>query len=363
MPEEHRFPCSTCGSDLRFDPEGQQLVCDHCGNVEPIESARPAHEALRELDFRAAVEARLSEIDIEETRTTACPSCGAIVEFDPDVHARECPFCATPVVAGTGVNRHIKPGGLLAFSVDEEAARQAMTEWLGRLWFAPNGLQAYARKGRRMSGIYVPYWTFDARTATEYSGQRGTVYTEMRVVVRDGRRQTVPVTKVRWRPVRGRVARAFDDVLVLASRSLPKRHTDALLPWDLSRLVPYAPEYLAGFRAEAYRVELPGAWTEAREIMDRMIERDVRFDIGGDRQQIQRMQTQVSDVTFKHVLLPVWVAAYKFRGESYRFVVNGQTGRVQGERPWSTWKVAIATILGLMAAAAVAYLAAMAEGM
>ena len=208
-----------------------------------------------------------------------------------------------------------------------------------------------------MSGIYVPYWTFDARTETDYRGQRGTVYTERRVVIRDGKRQSVPVTKVRWRPVRGRVARAFDDVLVLASRSLPKRHTDALLPWDLSRLAPYAPEYLAGFRAEAYQVELPDAWTEAREIMDRTIERDVRFDIGGDRQQIDHVQTRVSDVTFKHVLLPVWVAAYRFRGQSYRFVVNGQTGRVQGERPWSAWKIAVAVVLGLIVAAVVGYFA------
>ena len=360
---EHRFPCRACGSDMRFDPKTHDLVCDHCGNTESIEVARAAPAAMRELDFRAAVEARLSEIDVEETRTTTCPNCGAIVEFDPAIHARECPFCATPVVAGTGVNRHIKPGGLVAFDIDEPAARKAMSDWLGRLWFAPNGLQAYARKGRRLSGIYVPYWTFDARTRTEYAGQRGTVHVEHRVVVRDGKRQTVPVTRVRWRPVRGRVARAFDDVLVLASRSLPKQHTDALLPWDLSRLVPYAPEYLAGFRAEAYQVELPDGWGEAREIMDRMIQRDIRFDIGGDRQQIQRMDTQVSDVTFKHVLLPVWVAAYRFRGQSYRFVVNGQTGRVQGERPWSAWKIAVAVVLGLLAAAAIAYVAALAEGM
>jgi hypothetical protein len=361
MAREHRFPCEACGSDLRFDPVSQRLVCDHCGHTDPIHDGRVRHAALRELDFRAAVEERLSEIDIEETRTSTCPNCGAIIEFDPNVHAKECPFCATPVVAGTGVDRHIKPGGLAPFELDEATARKAMADWLGRLWFAPNGLQAYARKGRRLSGIYVPWWTFDARTETDYAGQRGTVYTEMRTVIRDGKRQTVPVHKVRWRPVRGRVARAFDDVLVLASRSLPKRHTDALLPWDMSRLVPYAPEFLAGFRAEAYQVELPESWAEARELMDRMIERDVRFDIGGDRQQITHLDTRVADVTFKHILLPVWVAAYRFRGQSYRFVVNGQTGRVQGERPWSAWKIAFAVILALLAAGAFLYAAEFAD--
>jgi hypothetical protein len=280
------------------------------------------------------------------------------VEFDGSIHAAECPFCATPVVTDTGVHRHIKPRGVLPFAVDERAAHKAMTDWLGRLWFAPNGLQDYARKGRRMQGIYVPYWTFDADTASRYSGARGTEYYQTQTVMRDGKRQQVQVLKVRWTPVSGRVARFFDDVLVLASRSLPKSYTDALEPWDLPALEPYRPEYLAGFRAEGYAVELPEGYDEAREKMARQIERDVRFDIGGDRQRIADIQTEIADVTFKHVLLPVWLAAYKYRGETFRFVVNGRTGRVQGERPWSAIKIALAVIAGLIVAGAVGYFAA-----
>ncbi|MEM8592361.1 MAG: primosomal protein N' (replication factor Y) - superfamily II helicase, partial [Pseudomonadota bacterium] len=116
-------------------------------------------------------------------------------------------------------------------------------------------------------------------------------------------------------------------------------------PWDLSDLRPYQPEFLAGFRAEAYTVELDDGFKEARQIMNRVIERDVRFDIGGDAQRISSVNTKVSDVTFKHLLLPVWMAAYKYRGKSYCFVVNGRTGQVQGERPWSAWKIAFAVLV------------------
>jgi hypothetical protein len=284
------------------------------------------------------------------------------VEFAAATHARTCPFCATPVVTDTGTHRHIKPKGVLPFVLVEAQARAAMTDWLGRLWFAPNGLQAYARKGRRMEGIYVPYWTFDARTASRYTGERGTIYYETQTVIRDGKRETVQVPRVRWTPARGQVARFFDDVLVLASKSLPKRFTDALEPWDLTALQPYLPQYLAGFRAEAYQVDLDAGHAEARGLMDRQIERDVRFDIGGDQQRIHHIETQVSDVTFKHVLLPVWLAAYKYRGKTYRFVVNGQTGRVQGERPWSAWKIALAVVLGALLAAAIGYGIALNEG-
>lgn len=356
--QEHRFPCQQCGADYRFDPEAGTLVCDHCGDTQEIASAGPWGGGLKELDFNAAIANSLPQQDMETTRVTTCPNCAAQIEFDADTHATECPFCATPVVADTGENKHIKPRGLLPFALDEAAARDAMTQWLGKLWFAPNGLQEYARKGRKMQGIYVPYWTFDADTKSSYSGQRGDAYYETRTVMRDGKAEQQQVRKIRWRPKSGRVARFFDDVLVLASRSLPKRFTDGLEPWDLPALEPYRPEFLAGFSAEAYSVELQDGFTEARVLMDRMIERDVKFDIGGDAQRISRIDTTVSDVTFKHILLPVWMAAYKYRGETYRFVVNGRTGRVQGERPWSKWKIAVAVIAGLIVAAGVGYLVA-----
>ena len=355
--EEHRFPCDNCGADFRFDPDSSKLKCDHCGHEDEL-LAPPADGGIKELDFRKAIEAKLPEAEIEETRVTGCPNCGAQVEFDADTHAAECPFCATPVVTDTGTHRHIKPKGLLPFSLDEKAARDAMTDWLGGLWFAPNGLQEYARKGRKLEGIYTPYWTFDADTKSNYRGQRGTVYYETRTVMRDGKSVQQRVQKVRWRSVSGRVARFFDDVLVLASKSLPKRYTDNLQPWDLSALEPYSPEFLAGFRAEAYTVELQEGFDQARAHMDRVIERDVRFDIGGDRQRISNVETAISDVTFKHILLPVWMAAYKYRGKSYRFVVNGRTGRVQGERPWSVIKITIAVMAALIIAGAVGYFVA-----
>ncbi len=352
---EHRFPCNNCGSDLRFAPGEDKLVCDHCGNEEAFEDPGVWNAAISELDFRAALEARLPEAEIEETRVSKCPNCGAEISFDEKIHAKECPYCATPVVTGTGTHRHIKPAGVLPFHLDERAARQAMNSWLGRLWFAPNGLNEYARKGRKMQGIYVPYWTFDADTRSQYKGERGTVYHETQTVRRGGETRREQVKKIRWTPKSGRVARFFDDVLVLASRTLPKRFTDALPPWDLESLEPYRPEFLAGFRAEGYQVELQDGFSEARAHMDRIIARDVRFDIGGDRQRIHDIRTQVSDVTFKHILLPVWLAAYKFRGRTYRFVVNGRTGRVQGERPWSVWKIALTILAVAIVAACIGY--------
>jgi len=353
--QEHRFPCDNCGSDLRYDPQSSELKCDHCGNTESIGTVWSKNKSIAEQDLQRGLSQTLGKAEMEETRISQCPNCAAQVEFTDSAQSAECPFCATPVVVDTGLHRQIKPRAVLPFALAEDVARDAMKDWLGGLWFAPNGLQAYARKGRRMDGIYVPYWTYDAQTDTRYSGERGTVYYATRTVMRDGKRTQVRVAKVRWRGVSGRVARFFDDVLVLGSKSLPKRFTDALEPWDLAALEPYAPEYLAGFRAEGYTVALDEGFSEARAKMDAMIRRDIKFDIGGDRQRIHGMDTNLSDMTFKHILLPVWLAAYKYRGKSYRFVVNGRTGRVQGERPYSAIKITLAVIAGLLVAAAVGY--------
>ena len=362
---EHRFPCNSCGADLRYAPGQTELRCDHCGQVQAIPEmpASARSRALGELDLARGLRDDLPQDAMEAPRQTPCPNCGALVAFEGAVHAADCPFCATPVVIGTGTHRQIKPQALIPFQLPEAAARDAMTRWLGRLWFAPGGLVDYARKGRALSGIYVPYWTFDAATRSRYSGQRGTYYYETRSVTEtvNGKTQTRQerVRKTRWHGVSGWVARAFDDVLVLASQSLPRRYTEALEPWDLTALTAYRVDYLAGFSAEGYTVSLADGQTHAQQIMAQVIRQDVRQDIGGDEQRINQVSTDYRDETFKHVLLPVWMAAYKYNGKTYRFVVNGQTGKVQGERPWSIWKIGFAVLAGALILGAVIYAAQM----
>ena len=109
--EDHRFPCPTCGSDLRYLPGSDLLHCDHCGNEEPIRDPGPWTGAIVELDFEAALKHALPAQEIAEIRSVTCQSCGATVEYDESLHARECPFCATPFVTGTGTHRMIKPKG------------------------------------------------------------------------------------------------------------------------------------------------------------------------------------------------------------------------------------------------------------
>lgn len=225
------------------------------------------------------------------------------------------------------------------------------------MWFAPNKVKKYTDDDAKLVGIYIPYWTFDSATETAYLGARGDVYyvTQEIQVERDGRvfTEVRQVPQIQWTPVRGRVTRFFDDVLIGASKSLPRQIVDQLEPWDVANLVPYDENYLSGFSSEYYQVGLDQGFDEAKQKMDNVIYQDIAFDIGGDQQRVDQRTTTHNHTTYKHCLLPVWSAAFRYQQKAYRFVINGRTGRVQGERPYSVWKIAFAVILGVIALAGV----------
>jgi hypothetical protein len=145
--------------------------------------------------------------------------------------------------------------------------------------------------------------------------------------------------------VSGRIQHWFDDVLVVASKGLPAQYAQKLAPWDLNQLSDFKSDYLSGFRTERYQIGLEEGFAQAKNQMEPIIADLIRQDIGGDEQQISSKSTQYSGITFKHILLPVWVSAYPYGGRLHRILINARTGEVQGSRPYSPWKIAGLVIL------------------
>jgi DNA-directed RNA polymerase subunit RPC12/RpoP len=344
--QQRRFPCKNCGAALEFAPGTTSLVCPYCGTANDIATPTPG-DRVEELDLAS----HLSEADYEERITVRCETCGAETSLAPNVTAGRCPFCGSSIVAQGKSTRKIKPKSLLPFHVTREQAAASFQTWIGGLWFAPSELKRRAERAQ-IAGVYIPSWTYDANTQSDYTGERGDDYwdTETYTAFENGRSvtRTRQVRRTRWWPVSGSVANDFDDVLVLASRSLPAGYAEALEPWDLSALVPYRDEYLAGFVAESYQIELAQGFETAKGIMAGTIRSTIARDIGGDHQRIRSVDTRYFDVTFKHALLPVWISAYRFGPRTFRFLVNARTGEVQGERPYSTWKIVFAVLAALV---------------
>jgi hypothetical protein len=164
------------------------------------------------------------------------------------------------------------------------------------------------------------------------------------------------VTHTRWNSASGTVENRFDDVLVLAGTSLPAGIVTSLEPWDLENLVPCSDEYMSGFQAEAYQIDMGAGFEKAKGIMEGVVRSSIERDISGDHQQIFAARSQYDHITFKHILLPVWISAYRYRDRTYRFIVNARTGQVQGERPYSAFKIALAVIAVLFALLLIAIL-------
>jgi DNA-directed RNA polymerase subunit RPC12/RpoP len=345
--EQHT--CSQCGAKVNFDPGTSTLKCPYCGSEMQI--SQPA-SPVAELDYATYLEKVGKEKESSEAQRVKCDKCGAETTMPPESAAGLCPFCGSNMVFSASVSRIIKPEALLPFKVSQKDAVGGFRRWIRSRWFAPGSLKKHARSEGKLAGVYVPFWTYDSETLTRYRGERGDYYYTMETytAVENGRSvtRTRQVRHTRWSPASGSVRNSFDDILILASRSLPAKYTGRLEPWDLANLVPYADEYLSGFRAESYQISLQDGFEAAKGIMAPAIQNTIRRDIGGDEQHIDSSQTQYENITFKHILLPVWLSAYRFRDKVYRILINARTGEVQGERPFSAWKIAGAILLALV---------------
>lgn len=346
----HRYRCPGCGADLLFEPQDGRLVCPYCGRREEIvpsaSGARVEERAYEEyLQLHAGQLTTLAAGALEVN----CTTCGATVTFAPPEVAGECDFCGSAIVAQPkAADPIVAPEAVLPFRVAQAGATEAIRAWLASRWFAPNALKKFASQ-ESIGGVYLPFWTYDAHATTRYTGQRGEhYYTNETYTERDaqGRSQTKTrqVRHTRWHAASGTVSRWFDDILVPATKTLAPQRLRALEPWDLSDLQTYEPAYLSGYKAQRYQVNLAEGFESAKQGAAGVIESDVRRDIGGDEQRVDQLTTHYSAITFKHLLLPVYVGAYRFNQKVFQLVVNGRTGEVQGERPYSVWKILFFTL-------------------
>lgn len=354
--KQDELVCKDCGAILAFKPGSTHLKCEYCGSENQIEVS---NEVIEEIDYNKFISNQIEKEDKVQIVSVKCTTCGAFVSFPPNITSDECPYCSSNIIVKDGsTSSIIKPKSLIPFVIDKKKADTLFRDWISGLWFAPSKLKERTSKGK-INGVYIPYWTYDSKTYSSYTGQRGTYYyvTETYTTTENGQSvtKTRQVRKTRWTSVSGDVNHFFDDVLVIASNSLPKKIANKLDPWNLSAIVPFNEKYLGGFKSEAYQVDLKDGFVTAKGIMDGEIRRIIKRQIGGDEQRIFSVNTMYNNITFKHILLPIWISSYKFGDKIYRFLINGQTGEVQGERPYSFIKIALLVISILAIIAAIIY--------
>lgn len=349
--------CTSCGANLKYKSGTDHLTCEYCGAEQIIQKST---EKIEELDYLAHLENHAKKQDTIRERFVKCESCGASSSVDSNIASKLCPYCASPLLIEKATEEEIiEPKSLLPFKLNKNEAIAQFRLWIKKLWWAPNNLKKAILNFDHFKAIYIPYWTYDMNASSYYIGERGTYYWETRTytTTENGKSvtKTEQVRRTHWTPTSGRVYNELDDLLVVGTRSLPKEYMNKLEPWDLQNLVPFKKDYLSGYITEKYQLDLEQGFGEAKQIAYNYIHQSVCRDIGGDEQRVLSIDSTYSDITFKHLLLPVFVSAYRYKEKLYQFLVNGRTGEVQGERPYSWIKITLAITAGIIVIAGLIY--------
>lgn len=334
---EHKKACASCGAELKFKPGSHQLNCEYCGYEEFIAPSKSSFEELELAHYLKIVGENAYTETIELLR---CKSCGANQHVEENYKSLSCVYCSEPLIR-EDIEKEgwILPGALVPFQLDTKKARGIFKAWVSALWFAPNNLKRAALDPEGLHGLYVPYWTFDASVFASYQGQRGDYYYETQTYNSNKGKRTRQVRKTKWSYASGNIDGFIDDILINASQKKRRDIPAAVAFWNLKELAGFNSKYLSGFVTEKYTVSLKKGHHQSFEEAKQRAYNWIRRDIGGDTQRISNADIKLSEETFKHILLPVYISSYRYNGKEYHFYINGQTGVLSGTRPYSSWKI------------------------
>lgn len=330
------YYCSNCGGIMEFDAKTQTLKCPNCDTQINIVNDK---DKIVEHKFTKKA-AKTISVEEKKTTTMQCKGCGAMVEVSPDCTATECMYCGAKYVLAEKQEEAIIPDGVVPFKIDKHQVKDTFTKWINKRWLAPGKLkQLY--ESDKIQGVYIPYWTFDADVVCDYSAEGGK-HRKVKVKKSDG--STTTKTEIDWYNTHGRVKEFFDDIQVKGTKNMKASLLKGIEPYDTKRqLVSYAPEYLSGYSAECYTVNLETAHKEANRIMEEKLRELASKDVRRHYDEVRnvRIAPDYRDETYKHILIPIYATAFTYGNKNYSVLINGQTGKIKGEYPKSPVKIGI----------------------
>lgn len=331
------FSCPQCGAPVHYNPETSTLVCEYCAFQQVLNGI----DSDEEYNFETA-ESNENTSWQKETRLVKCENCGAENIVSSTEISSTCPFCGSNQVIETHELVGIKPHRVIPFSVPKDQAESTYIGWLKKKFFTPTKIKKQKVK-LNINGVYLPMWTFDANSFSKYVGKLGKYYT---VTVGSGKNRHTE-TRIRWFNISGTTQVKFDDILVNAGKQISQSEINQLSPFQTNDSYLYEQKFLVGFSAEHYQVKLQLGWNNAKNLAKPAIERSIlkkyHYDVVGNLD----IKTNYTNVKYKYVLIPVWIGTYDYEKKKYRFIVNGETGKLVGKAPLSPLKITF-TVLGIV---------------
>lgn len=354
---QQKHACPACGAQAEWNPAKQLLICPFCGTESPYDGHKVAAgqpDGVAELDLLETLRSLPDDAKgwNATRRSVQCQSCRAVMVFDPAKVGRNCEFCGSPALVDyDDIEAPIRPQSLLPFTVSQADIRDRMKRWYARKWFAPNAFKTKALVDQ-LHGLYIPYWTFDARVHCAWTAEAGHYYYTTQTY-RDGqgRMRTRQVRHTRWVPAAGELDHVFDDELVPGTTGVDADLLRQVEPFPTQQVVPYDTAYLSGFVVERYQVDLGQATKAAATQMHDTLMGLCGRQVPGDTYRNLVIRPTYSHRTFKHVLVPIWLLTYTYGRKRFNVIANGHTGSIAGQYPKSFWKIALLVLAALAVAA------------
>ncbi|EAQ80155.1 zinc ribbon domain-containing protein [Blastopirellula marina] len=324
-------PCPSCGCPV----EPQDKFCPACGT--PSEVVEPIKPAGRGAD---------------QHKFFQCNACGAKVNVSIDERAFVCPFCDSNYVVEYSpeeIGRQ-RPEFVIGFGVTPEQAEARFHAWItDNQWYRPGDLHL-AKIAEKLRGVYLPFWGFSMLAESRWSASIGEYWyrTETYTTMENGKMvtKTRTVTETEWWPLDGQHHEYYSGYLVSASKGLQQTDADQIKPFNLPALKRYEPFYLAGWSAEEYSIEKEQAHEICKQEFYRREQQNIASFLPGNTHRNLVVQTNFSHENSDLCLLPVYLLSYRYQDKLYRFLVNGQTGKIVGDKPIS-WRRIGAVIGGI----------------
>lgn len=344
------YKCPHCGARVEYSSAGGNMKCPYCesefsldeakasAQTSPADSSTPvwAEEAtgvenadsapvLTEEPHAQATGSSWTENETSGYGIYNCSSCGAELICDSTTAATRCPYCDNVIVLQSQLSGELKPDMILPFQVSREQAVNALTEHLTDKKLLPK-VFTVENHIEEVKGVYVPFWVYDttAEATATYKmtnvrtwSDRDYIYTETShfTAEREG-------------------ALAFEAVPVDGLQEMANDLMESIETFDVSEAVPFRPEYLSGFYANRYDVDSDTAIGRAAERITKTAAEALDDTVHGYAT-VSRTSgsAKLTGTRVRYALFPVWILNTSWRGKTYLFAMNGQSGKFVGNLP------------------------------
>jgi predicted RNA-binding Zn-ribbon protein involved in translation (DUF1610 family) len=340
------YDCPNCGANVAYNVSAGGITCEYCGYIAPVASTRVGKSA-DSFEFTLETLSQARRGWGAQRQVLHCNSCGGELSIPTGALTTTCAFCASNQVnLITTSEETLRPRFLIPFKITPEGTPPLARTWLGKGWYHPNALAENVAV-RNFVGIYLPFWTFKAKVDAQWQAQVGYQKTER--VFNHRKKEWEVHIRTNWVWEDGRVILNVNDLLIpgTAPKHLSYAILKQLYPFLIVDLVAYSPDYLAGWRAQAYETTLTNAWEMGKQTIREDAKQACYQQIPSSQVRNFSMSADFSDQSWRYILLPIYLAAYRYEGKVYQVMINGQTGTVAGSKPVAWWKVwlAIAALL------------------